>query len=82
MLNASGLGSSDSDFQAVIDHLIQHPNEDMESVAKETGRDIYCELSLSERKQKLNNVVSTYAVCVMILFLGLTTSVCCQFFFQ
>lgn len=59
VLKAGGFGSSEEDIHAAVEHIIEHPNDDLVAMAKETGRDVYSELSLPQRKQKLNAVVSS-----------------------
>ncbi|XP_066999590.2 PDZ domain-containing protein 8 isoform X2 [Anabrus simplex] len=49
---------SGDDVSAALDHLLQHPNdEDLMSVAKSTGKELYCNLSLPERKDKINKMI-------------------------
>ncbi|CAG7832375.1 unnamed protein product [Allacma fusca] len=56
-LDAGGLGISEDDLNAAVEHLIQHSNDDdLVALAKETGRDVFSELPLADRKQKLNHV--------------------------
>lgn len=74
VLNAGGFGSSEEDISAAVEHLIQNPNDDLVAMAKETGRDVYSDLSLVERKQKLNHVVSTSILCLIALILGFVFS--------
>lgn len=83
MLSAGGFGSSEEDINAAVEHIIQNPNDDLVSMAKETGRDVYSDLSsLGDRKQKLNHVVSddtgntkrTQLLCLVALIVGFCAS--------
>jgi hypothetical protein len=48
------------DMSAALDHLLQHPNDDdLMSIAKSTGKELYSNLSLPQRKDKINRMVSS-----------------------
>lgn len=48
------------DVSAALDHLLQHPNdEDLMSVAKSTGKELYSNLSPPQRKEKIDKMVSS-----------------------
>jgi len=48
------------DMSAALDHLLQHPNdEDLMSVAKSTGKELYLNLSPPQRKEKIDKMVSS-----------------------
>ncbi len=78
VLSAGGFGSSQEDIHAAVEHILMNPNDDLVAMAKETGRDVYSDLSLSERKQKLNHVVSnsnqTSILCLIALIIGFFAS--------
>jgi hypothetical protein len=47
-------------MSAALDHLLQHPNdEDLMSVAKSTGKELYSNLSPPQRKEKIDKMVSS-----------------------
>lgn len=80
-VDVDSVGISADDLNAAVEHLIQHSNEDdMVSMAKETGRDVFCNLNLADRKQKLNHVVSSIRMCILAFFciaaLGLSILIC------
>lgn len=53
------LDSDAGDMSAALDHLLQHPNdEDLMSVAKSTGKELYSNLSPPQRREKLDKMVS------------------------
>jgi hypothetical protein len=46
------------DMSAALDHLLQHPNDDdLMSIAKSTGKELYSNLSPPQRKDKINRMV-------------------------
>jgi hypothetical protein len=55
------LDSDDGDdVSAALDHLLQHPNdEDLMSVAKSTGKELYSNLSPPQRREKIDKMVSS-----------------------
>ncbi|PNF14527.1 hypothetical protein B7P43_G15458 [Cryptotermes secundus] len=47
------------DVSAALDHLLQHPNDDdLMSIAKTTGKELYSSLSPPQRKDKINKMIS------------------------
>ncbi|XP_069677414.1 PDZ domain-containing protein 8 isoform X2 [Periplaneta americana] len=53
------LDSDAVDVTAALDHLLQHPNDDdLMSIAKSTGKELYANLSPPQRKDKINKMIS------------------------
>ncbi|XP_021925331.1 PDZ domain-containing protein 8 isoform X2 [Zootermopsis nevadensis] len=47
------------DVSAALDHLLQHPNDDdLMSIAKSTGKELYSNLSPPQRKDSINKMIS------------------------
>jgi hypothetical protein len=54
------------DVSVALDHLLQHPNDDdLMSIAKSTGKELYCDLLPPERKDKINKMVSEVVLLLL-----------------
>jgi len=58
-LDPTGSGHlSQDELNVAVECLIQRQGEDLVSLAKDSGRELYSNQSLPERKEKLNTMVS------------------------
>lgn len=73
VLDPSGSGElSSEELNLIIENLIHRRGEDLESLAKESGRDLYANQLIPDRKKKLNAMVSIsklICTCFFVLLL-------------